>query len=99
MDDLFEINMALRCKVRDLENKIDEFKSGARYLKLQKDHHRVVAGYIKETDRLRKELAETHAQVTNVRNIWTEECYEVFDEYRAEMRKKEEIIRNLEDKI
>ena len=99
MDDLFEINMALRCRVRDLENKIEEFKSGARYLKLQKDHHRVVAGYIKEIDRLRKELADTHAQVVNVRNIWTEECYEVFDEYRAQMRKKEEIIRNLEDKI
>lgn len=99
MDDLFEINMALRCRVRDLENKIGEFKSGARYLKLQKDHHRVVAGYIKEINRLRKELADTHAQVINVRNIWTDECYELFDEHRTEMRKKEEIIRNLEDKI
>ena len=99
MDGLFEINMALRCGVRDLENKIEEFKSGARYLKLQRDHHSVVAGYIKEIDRLRKELADTHAQVINVRNIWTDECYEVFDEYRAEMRKKEEAIRILEDKI
>ena len=99
MDDLFEINMALRCRIRDLENKIGEFKSGARYLKIQKDHHRVVAGYIKEIGRLRKELADAHAQAVNVRNIWTDECYELFDEYRAEMRKKEETIRTLEDKI
>lgn len=99
MDDLFEINMALRYRIRDLENKIGEFKSGARYIKLQKDHHRVTAGYIKEISRLRKELGDARAQVVNVRNIWTEECYDLFDEYRTELRKKEETIRKLEEKI
>lgn len=99
MDGLFETNMALRCRVRNLENEIGEFKSGARYLKLQKDHHRVTAGYIKEINRLKKELADAHARAVNVRNIWTDECYELYDEYRIEIRKKEETIRNLEDKM
>lgn len=99
MDNLFEINMALRCRIKDLENKIEEFKSGERYLKLQKDYHRVISGYIKEINRLKKELADAHAQAVNVRNIWTDECYGIFDECRAELRKKEEIIRTLEEKI
>ena len=48
MDNLFEINMALRCEVEALRQTIKEYESGKRYLKIQKDHSRVVAGYIKE---------------------------------------------------
>ena len=43
-DDIFEINMALQCKIKDMKRIIAEFKSGDRYLKLQKDYHRIVAG-------------------------------------------------------
>ena len=99
MNDLFEINMALRYRIKDLENKIKEFKSGARYMKIQEDYRLVTAGYVKEISRLKKELADAHARAVTVRNIWTEECYGLFDEYRTEMRKKEETIRKLEDKI
>lgn len=82
-----------------MENKIEEFKSGARYLKLQKDYHRVAAGYIKEIGRLKEELADAHKQTASVRNLWTEECYTIYDEYRTEPGKKEETIRSLEEKI
>ena len=55
-DDIFEINMALQCKIKDMKRIIAEFKSGDRYLKLQKDYHRIVAGYIKEIEKLKKEI-------------------------------------------
>ena len=99
MDDLFEENMSLRCKVKELERTIEEFKSGKRYLKLQKDYHRVAEGYIKEINRLRSETAAAHIQAVKVRNIWTDECYRLWDEHRAEVRQKNETIRRLEDKI
>ena len=35
-NDLFEINMALQCRVKDQKRIIDEFESGKRYLKLQR---------------------------------------------------------------
>ena len=74
-EDLFEINMALRCEVKNLRRTVDEFKSGKRYLKIQEDHRRVTKGYIKEIKRLKNELAAAHAQTVNVRNIWTDECW------------------------
>lgn len=47
MDNLFEDYMAARCTIKNLRRTIDEFKSGERYRKLQKDYHLVAAGYIK----------------------------------------------------
>lgn len=49
-NDLFEEYMLLQCRVKDQKRIIDEFESGARYIKIQQDHHRVVAGYIKEIE-------------------------------------------------
>lgn len=77
-NELFEEYMLLQCRVKDQKRIIDEFESGASYIKIQQDHHRVVAGYIKEIDRLKKELAETRIQAVKVRDIWTDECYEVW---------------------
>ena len=78
---------------------IAEFKSGDRYLKLQKDYHRIVAGYIKEIEKLKKELADAHKQIVTVRQIWTEECDKIWREHVAEITKKDEIIRKLEERI
>lgn len=99
MNDLFEANMLLRCKIKSLKAIIKEYESGERYLKLQADHHRVYAGYVKENKALKKELARAHAQVVDVREMWSEECYQVWDECQAELRQKNETIRRLEDRI
>lgn len=98
-NDLFESYMLLQCKVKDQKRIIDEFESGARYIKIQQDHHRVVAGYIKEINRLRTELASAHAQVVDIRNIWTGECDEVWQEHKAEIRRKDDKIYSLEEKV
>ncbi len=96
---LFETNMSLRCEVKSLKRTIEEYKSGKRYLKIQKDHNRVVKGYIKEIGRLKKELSAAHAQAVAVREIWTDECDRVWQEHLSEMAKKDEKIRRLEDKV
>ncbi len=98
-DNLFEINMSLRCEVKSLKRTIEEYKSGKRYLKIQKDHERVAKGYRKEIERLKKELSAAHAQAVTVREIWTDECDRLWQGHLSEMAKKDEKIRRLEDKI
>lgn len=99
MDSLFEINMMLRCEVKALEKKIGEYESGKRYIKIQKDHSRVVAGYIREVKKLRDEISSAHAETVHVREIWTEQLYEQWKEHQKELEKKEKEISRLNDKI
>ena len=40
-ENLFEMNMALRCEVKNLKRIVEEYQSGKRYLKIQEDHNRV----------------------------------------------------------
>lgn len=98
MDNWFEYYMAARCTIKDLKRTIEEFKSGERYLKLQKDYHRVTAGYIKEIKRLRKEVGSLNARIISTRNMWADDYYDMYDELRAEIRGLQETIRRLEDK-
>ena len=97
-EDLFEVNMALRCEVKNLKRMVDEFKSGKRYLKIQQDHSRVTKGYIKEIGRLKKELAAAHAETVHIGKIWGDECYDAWKEHLEQMAEKEETIRHLEEK-
>ena len=55
---LFEEKMALQCEVKSLKRQLEEFQSGKRYLKIQETHSRVISGFIKEINRLKKELAD-----------------------------------------
>ena len=96
-EDLFEINMELRCKVKAQKKIIEEFRSGERYLKLQKDHHKVISGYQKEIKKLRKELADTHIQAVKTRRIWMEECEQVWTQQEKESREQNAKIRKLEE--
>ena len=98
-EDLFEQCMTLRCEVKAQAQVIKEFKSGKRYLKLQADHRRIIEGYIKDINKLKLELADAHARIVSTRNTWADDYYALYDEYQAEVRKKNEKIRNLEDEV
>ena len=43
-ESLFEQNMAMKCEIKALRQKISEFKSGKRYQKIQDDNRRVIEG-------------------------------------------------------
>lgn len=96
---LFEENMALRCEVRAQFRQIEEFKSGERYLKLQKDYRKVERGYIREINKLKSELASAHAQTVTVRNLWMEQNDLLEREHQKESAKLREKIRKLEDAL
>ena len=99
MDNLFEDYMAARCRIKALERTIEEFKSGKRYIKLQKDYHRVASGYIKEIKRLKLEIGHLNAHIISIRNMWSDDYYSMYEEKQAEIGNLKETIRRLEDKI
>ena len=72
MDNLSPNYATLQYQNRALRQELESFRSGERYKKLQSDHHKVVAGYIKEINQLKKELARAHAATVTVRDIWFE---------------------------
>ena len=98
MDSLFSEYTALQYQNKAMRQELKAFRNGERYKKLQADYHKVIAGYIKEISRLKKELAEAHAAAVNVRNIWFEECDSAWEKYQAERNKKEQEIQKLADK-
>ena len=93
-DSLYESYVVLQYRNKALQRELDSFRNGTRYKKLQEDHRRVIAGYIRENKNLRQELADAHAETVSVRNLWFEECDSVWEKSRKELEKKEkEILR------
>ena len=85
MDRLFSEYTTLQYQNKAMRQELEAFRNGERYKKLQEDHHKVVAGYIKEIERLKKELAKAHAATVTIRNIWFEECDSDWEKYQAEL--------------
>ncbi len=82
-----------------LKQELEEFKSGVRYIKLQEDYRRVIAGYVREIQRLRAGQADANARAISVRNLWYEECEGIWREHESDMEAKDKEIRRLNDKI
>lgn len=98
MDGTFEMIAALQYRVKALRHELDEFHSGERYKKLQSDHRRVIDGYIREISKLRKELADAHAQTKSVLDIWYQESEDIWEKHVSEMEKKDREIQRLEER-
>ena len=98
-EDLFLRCSDLQFRVKNLERELDEFKSGKRYIKLQEDHRRVVAGYIKEIQRLKSALAEANARTVSVRDMWFDECEDIWKGQQSVVDEKDKEINRLKDKI
>ena len=85
MNRLFSEYTTLQYQNKAMRQELEAFRNGERYKKLQADHHKVVAGYIKEIERLKKELAKAHAATVTIRNIWFGECDSDWEKYQAEL--------------
>ena len=99
MDNLFESYMDARCLIKSQKRIIEEFKSGKRYLKLQADHDRIYAGYIKEIKHLKREVGKLNARMISNRNMLLDDLYALYDEKQAEIIKLQETNRKLEDQL
>jgi len=70
----------LQYKCRALQREVDEFKSGARYIKIQKEFDRANAANIRTITSLEKKLAESDKQVGIVRKYWFDSIDGLYEE-------------------
>ena len=61
--------LTLECAVKALQQQLDEFKSGERYLKLQKDYRQVIADYERTIKNLKFDLSHAHSETVNVNEL------------------------------
>ena len=59
----------LRCRLKARDTELESFRSGEGYMKPQRDHGRVVDGYIREPRRPRSELADERAHSKSQRDL------------------------------
>ena len=96
--DIYTMIDSLQYENKAMRQEIAEFRTGKRYQKLQDDHRRVVAGYIRENKQLKKELEAERTIRKRVRNIWFEQCDIDWDRYQKELEEKEKQILKLEER-
>ena len=88
-NELYARNYSLECENRALRGTIEEFENGQRYKKIEEGYEKVIAGYRRETQRLKMALAAEKKTTANVRNIWFEQCDEDWEWYQSELEKKD----------
>ena len=96
--DIYTMIDSLQYENKAMRQELAEFRTGKRYQKLQDDHRRVVAGYIRENKQLKKELEAERTIRKRVRNIWFEQCDIDWDRYQKELEEKEKQILKLEER-
>ena len=95
-NELYARNYSLECENKALRGRIEEFKSGLRYRKLAEGYGKVIAGYKRENQQLKKALAAEEKARANVRDIWFEQCDKDWVWYQTELENKDKRICELE---
>ena len=98
-NELYAQNVSLQCENKALRDEIASFKSGERYIALQKGYGKIIAGYKKALKKKTKEVAEAHAEKKRVRGIWLQECDKDWEQYQKEMDKKDQEIERLRNQV
>lgn len=73
---------ALQYQVKNLTKQVEDFASGEKYIKMQREHERALRKRDKKIKMLESQLSMAHAQTVNVRNQW----FEVFEDMEREQK-------------
>ena len=77
-DTVTKADLLLRIKI--LQDKVDGYESGDRYLRIQEQNSRARAADARTIRKLEKELAESRAETIHVRELWFGTCLDVIKE-------------------
>ena len=89
----------LQYTIVNLRRQLEAFKSGSKYIQMQKaydDMLRREEGIIRK---LKRELSEIRAQVVDVRNKWFQTCEDVLDEKERLRHEKDAQIERLKQRV
>jgi chromosome segregation ATPase len=95
----YEYMTNLQYKVADLTEQIQSFKSGEKYLRLEKYREDCICAKDREIKKLKIELAEVRVQYTDVRNNWLEVIEDMEKEHAKALNQKDCIIDTLKQQL
>ncbi len=65
----------LRFRIRILEQKVEGFESGEKYVRMKEEFRKVHAAELRTIARLEKDLSDAHAETIHVRELWYATCW------------------------
>ena len=95
----YEYFTNLQYKVKSLSAQVGDFKSGAKYIKMQEDRNAHLAIKDREIKKLKRELADAHSQVVTVRKNWAGIVDDLEEEHAKAMLKKDREIEALKKEL
>ena len=81
--EFFDIS-TLQFRLKNMTQKVKEFESGEKYVKMRQEFQSVFRKQNRTIKRLENELAKAHAETVSVRKIWSE----VMDDLEAGHKKE-----------
>lgn len=86
-------------RIKLLKDRVDDFESGARYVRMKKLYQTAMDGNARTIKRLKKELAQERAEKIHVRELWYATCEDLQNECDKKLRHKDrECKKKLEEK-
>ena len=95
----FEYMTSLQYQNKHLKEQVEKFKSGEKYIQLQKIHEKELRKCLARIRELEKELAGERKQNRINTDHWMEVIEDVIREKERELKKKDTEIRNLQIKL
>jgi hypothetical protein len=94
----FEFITNLQYKVKHLQNEVDAFTSGDKYVKMNSNFQAMLAERNREVKRLQNELSDSRSETVTVRNNWMQVFEDLQAEHAKEILNKERINKSLEER-
>ena len=95
----FEWFSNLQYKAKNLTERVKEFESGEKYIKMRALHKEQLANRDREIRKLKDELAEANARIITVREKWLEVIADMEKAQGKELRAKDGRIKTLWDRL
>lgn len=95
---VFEYVTNLQYKVKFLTSRVQSFESGEKYVSMRAEFERHLAAKDQKTKKLRLEIANARRETITVRKNWLQVIDDLQAENAKEMRRKERIIKALEER-
>lgn len=89
----FEYMTNLQYEVKHLKKLVESFQSGEKYIRMEKEYHKIIDGLKREIRHLKAELAASHAETVDVRNKWFQTCEDIIKEKEAALARKDREVK------
>lgn len=89
----------LRFRIRLLEQKVEGFESGRKYVQMQEEFRKMHAAELRTISQLEKELADAHTETIHVRELWYGTCLDMEKAHRKKLKEKDREIARLKKEL